>query len=508
MRNVLWSWLGVAVTIASGIFLSPYLIRKLGDEGYGVWVLVFGLIENYWLFDLGFRSATVKYSAHYRATGEVGKINEVINTGVVYFSFVALVLFAGSIALSRHADRIFKVSPEYHASFAFLIALVGTSWAFGMIFNIFTACLEGFQHFGLSSRIAISATVARVVGMAILLFLGYGLVALGILVVASQVLAYALSAIALRRVFPEQRFSLRMARFAMFRQMVSYGVHTLTGGVATQLLNQGAPLLIGHFRPAAFVGYFSVPVRLLQYTGDAVDRVGLITSSNAAELTAKEEHDAIPRLGMYVNRYCLTLFLPMAIFLFFYGRELIRVWIRKPDFVAMSAPLLPVLLIGTTLAIAGQVNSSSILYGMAKHRGYARGLLVEGIALAAALYFVVPRYGIIGAAWVTSVLMVLDRGIFTPWLLCRHLDFDFVLYMRSIYLRPMLVAIPVAAFAYSLRSAVLPGNNLVQVLAAGAAIAALFYPLAFFLCVDGKHRPLALRWIARRWGVKASPAPL
>jgi O-antigen/teichoic acid export membrane protein len=406
VRNVLWSWLGVAVTIASGIFLSPYLIRKLGDEGYGVWVLVFGLIENYWLFDLGFRSATVKYSAHYRATGEIQKINEVINTGVVYFSFVALALFAGSIVLARHVDRFFQVSPAYRPSFAFLIALVGTSWAFGMIFNIFTACLEGFQHFDLSSRIAISATVVRVAGTAVLLYLGHGLIALGFLVVGSQVFSYLLSAIALRRVFPEQRFSFRMAKFAMFKQMVSYGVHTLTSGVATQLLNQGAPLLIGHFRPAAFVGYFSVPVRLLQYTGDAVDRVGLITSSSAAELTAKDEHDSIPSLGMYVNRYCLTLFLPMAVFLFFYGRELIRVWIRKPDFVEMSAPLLPVLLIGVTLAIAGQVNSSSILYGMAKHGGYARGLLVEGIALIAGLYFAVPRYGIMGKVKMPRVILL------------------------------------------------------------------------------------------------------
>jgi O-antigen/teichoic acid export membrane protein len=498
VRNVLWSWLGVAVTIASGILLSPYLIRKLGDEGYGVWVLVFGLIENYWLFDLGFRSATVKYSAHYRATGETEKINELINTGVVYFSVVALGLFAGSIALARHVNRLFQVSPELRPDFSFLIALVGTSWAFGMIFNMFTACLEGFQHFGLSSRIAISATVVRVAGTAILLFLGHGLIALGFLVVGSQAFAYTLSILALRRVFPEQRFSLRLAKFSMFRQMVSYGVHTLTGGVATQLLNQGAPLLIGHFRPAAFVGYFSVPVRLLQYTGDAVDRVGLITSSSAAELTARNEHDAIPRLGIFVNRYCLSLFLPVAVFLLFYGSELIRVWIRKPDFVAMSAPLLPVLLIGTTLAIAGQVNSSSILYGMAKHRGYARGLLVEGIALVASLYFVVPQYGILGAAWVTSVLMVLDRGLFTPWLLCRHLNFGFGLYVRSIYLNPMLTALPAAAVAYGLKSAVLPGDNLIQVLAAAVLIAAAFYPVAFFSCVDPRHRPLVLGWIAKR----------
>jgi hypothetical protein len=99
---------------------------------------------------------------------------------------------------------------------------------------------------------------------------------------------------------------------------------------------------------------------------------------------------------------------------------------------------------------------------------------------------------------VTSVLMVVDRGIFTPWLLCRHLDFGFGLYMRTIYLRPLLAVLPVVGFAYGLKSAALPGDNLWQVLAAGAAIAAVYYPIAFFFCVDGQHRPLVLRWIAKR----------
>jgi O-antigen/teichoic acid export membrane protein len=506
-RNVLWSWLGVAVTIVSGIFISPYLIYRLGADGYGVWVLAFGLIENYWLFDLGLRSATVKYSAHYRALEEPEKINEVINTGVVYFAAMAALLVVGTVVLARNVDRLFQVAPRFRGPFAFLVVVVGASWAFGMIFNVFNACLEGFQHFDVSSRIWITVTTLRVLGTAALLYLGHGLAALGVLVVSCQVLGYLLSYLFLRRMFPRLRFSPSLVKFSMFKQMASYGVHTLTSGIAQQLLNQSAPLLIGHFRPAAFAGYFSVPMRLLQYTGDAVDRVGLVTSSNSAELTAKGETDAISRLGMYVNRYCLTLFLPVAAFLLVYAPQLIRVWIRKADYVALSAPLVPVLLIGTTFAIAGQVNSSSILYGMARHRGYARGLLAEGLALIAALYFIVPRYGIAGAAWAVSLLMLADRGLFAPWLLCRHLHFPYGRYMRSIYLRPLLTAAPVVAFAYWLKRGPLDGHNLVGVLAAAALIAVLHFSLAFFTCLEPEHRGLVLaRLRLRRLPVERAEA--
>ncbi|HWR52055.1 MAG TPA: oligosaccharide flippase family protein [Bryobacteraceae bacterium] len=494
----MWNWLGVAVAIVSGIFLSPYLIRKLGAEGYGVWVLVFSLIENYWLFDLGLRSATVKYTAEYRATNETWRINEIVNTGVVYFSAMAVLLMAGSWLLSRHVDRVFHISPAHTAEFQFLIVIIGASWSFGMIFNVFNATLEGFQRFDISSRIWIVVTVIRVAGTAILLVLGYRLMALGLLVVASQLFGYALSFLYVRRVFPEQRFSLRFASLKTFRQLVSYGIHTVTGTIATQLLNQSAPLIIGRFRPVAHAGYYSVPTRLLQYTGDAVSRVALVTTSNASDLQARQEHAAIPRLGIIVNRYCLALFMPVAVFLLVYGEQLIRVWIRDAAYVTMSAPLIPILTLGTLIAVAAQFNSGALLFGLGRHKRYTRALLVEGIALVAGLWFLTPRFGIAGAAWISAILMIIVRGLYTPWLVCRELRFSYAAYMHSIYTRPLLAAVPVFAAALWMERTLLPGRSLLQVLAAAAGIAAMYYAIALFGVIERQHRAMVSGMIARR----------
>jgi O-antigen/teichoic acid export membrane protein len=52
----------------------------------------------------------------------------------------------------------------------------------------------------------------------------------------------------------------------MLKRMGSFGIHTLVGNISQQVLSQSAPLLIGHFLPASFVGFYALPVRLLQYT--------------------------------------------------------------------------------------------------------------------------------------------------------------------------------------------------------------------------------------------------
>jgi len=494
-KSVLWSWLGVAVTLLGGFVVSPYIIRNIGHEGYGVWTLVFSLIEYYWLLDLGFRSATVKYSAHYRAIGEPERINEIINTGLMYYSVVAVVVLGTTGFLSGSAGRLFQISNSYQGVFPTLMVIVGVSWALGIVCNVFNACLEGFQRFDLSSRIWVITVGLRSIGSVLLLWLGYGLIELGIMVVASQVLSYVLSYFSFRRIFPSERFSPKLTKWPVMRKMVGYGVHTALATVADRLLNQSVPLLIGYFWPVAYAGYYNLSVRVLQYSSDALSRVAAVTAPNTAELWAKGDRDAVWRLGVLVNRYCLTLFLPVTIVLIAYGRELLEVWVG-PAFAVYSAPLLPVLSVATALAIAGQVNSSAILYGLARHPGYARALLAEAILNIAALFVVIPRYGILGAAWVTSALMILNRGLYTPRLVCHDLKASYWVYMRSIYTRPIAAAVPVLGLVFGLKLQ-LPGQNWFELIAASALTILTYFSLAFFVCLDRQHRHLGLGWLVR-----------
>ena len=95
-----------------------------------------------------------------------------------------------------------------------------------------------------------------------------------------------------------------------------------------------------------------------------------------------------------------------AIFLLAYGPQLLGRWLG-PLWAVSSAPLLPAFIFGTALGVAAQFNSSSILYGMAKHGPFARGMLAEAVAGVMLLLWVLPRYGLLGAAWVMAALMAL-----------------------------------------------------------------------------------------------------
>lgn len=499
--NVLWNWLSVGANLFTAIFLTRYLIHKLGDQRYGIWVIVAGLIEYVFLFDLGFRSAIVNFLSRFRVQRDDDGINEVINTALFYFACVALLVGVLTVALAAQGYRFFNIAPEDRADFAFLLTLMGFTWAVGIVSNIFQASLEAFQQFKTYNHIFIVMLVLRAGGCAALLYLGYGLRGLGVVVVAAQGLGYTLMFITFRKTYAELKFSRRFVRWERWKEMARYGVNSVIASSGVLFLNQGPPLLVGHYLPTAYAGYYSVPSRLLTYMVEMIARIGFVTVPKTAELYALGRTDQIVKLGTYINRYSLALFMPVSVFMAVYGRELINRWLG-PVFGAQSGPLLSIFAVSVALAVAGQFNSSQILFGMAKHGPYAVSIVVESLLALAGMAIVLPRYGIFGAACVAASLTVLNRGLITPWIVCRRLDYSYVRYMTGIYLRPLLSAVPVIGLALWMKSYWISGETLFELIAAAALIGLTGSLLCLFTCIDRQHRVMfretALRKLRQR----------
>src|SRR5579871_1727046 len=104
------------------------------------------------------------------------------------------------------------------------------------------------------------------------------------------------------------------------------------------------------------------------------------------------------------------------------------------------------------------------LQGLGKHQRYARSLLAEAIVALVLLMIAIPRWGIEGAAWVSAALMLLNRGVVTSWLVSKTIRLSCGQYLRSVYGAPLLATLPALALSIWLRSTILPGTKLLQIL--------------------------------------------
>ena len=93
IKNVGSSWFSLGTSILVGIFLSPFILHRLGDTAYGIWILIFSVTGYYGLFDLGIRSSVIRYVSTYTATGDQEGLTKLINTALATYTAI------GSVAM-------------------------------------------------------------------------------------------------------------------------------------------------------------------------------------------------------------------------------------------------------------------------------------------------------------------------------------------------------------------------------------------------------------------------
>jgi len=490
----------VVCNLFAGFILTPYLIRRLGDDRFGLWGLAFSYLEYAVLFDMGLRTAVVNQSSRMQALGERGAINEVINTALFYFVTIGLLLMAAFAFGHGWAHEFFRVKTQYASEFDDLMLLVGFGLALSLVASSFGATLEALGEFRRVNQNQVSMMILRVVLTAGLLYFGYGLRAIGLAAVGTQLGTYALNLLSLKAVFTDLRISPTLARWSRFRSMALFGFDSLLANVAGVFLSQ-APLSMIKRRGVAeaFVGYYSAPLRLLAYAAEGITRIGFVTSPSTAAMEARGEREKLAQMGINLNRYCFALFMPFSLFLWFWGEPLLGKWLG-PGFREFGAPLLFPFIVAHAFALAGQFNSSSMLFGLAKQRAYAIILIVEAVLLGIGIPLVLPRFGLEGVAYLASGLMILARGLATPVALCHYLHYSFARYWISIHARPLLATVPVAVVCWLLKNYGLTGQSWGELFGALALTGTLYTVVAFRVVANDEHRRMVADIARRRLG--------
>src|SRR6202051_2653588 len=127
LKNVGSSWSALAVNVIVGIFLSPFILHRLGDSAFGIWVLIFSITGYYGLFDLGIRSSVIRYVSKYTATGDREKLTRFVNTALFSYTCIGIVSMVLTTVLSSSVERVFRIPPEMHSQARLLLLMVGAA---------------------------------------------------------------------------------------------------------------------------------------------------------------------------------------------------------------------------------------------------------------------------------------------------------------------------------------------------------------------------------------------
>src|SRR5215210_496015 len=100
LTNAIANYAGQITTLAVGILLTPFILSRMGEAMFGVWVLVVAIEGLGELFDFGVTGSVVKYVAEHRARDEIDEINKVVNSSFFLHFFIGAVTFVVTLLIA------------------------------------------------------------------------------------------------------------------------------------------------------------------------------------------------------------------------------------------------------------------------------------------------------------------------------------------------------------------------------------------------------------------------
>jgi O-antigen/teichoic acid export membrane protein len=447
-KNVGSSWFALGLNIVVGIFLSPYILHHLGDEAFGLWVLIFSITGYYGLFDLGIRSSIVRYVAKYSATGKKDELNSLINTALCAYSAIGVAAILITLVASSYATSIFRISDNSRHLAQWLFLIVGIAVALGFPLGVFGGVLEGLQRFYVLNFNNMTFTLVRAFLIVTALRHGHGLLTVAVITVSQPLITALVNATVVLRILP-LRFGPQYLNRESLKSIASYSSTTFIIIVATRLRFKTDAMVIGTIVSSAAITYFTIGARLVDYAGDVVGSLAQLFVPMSSKSDATGDLAGLRKIFVAGNRACALIILPIAAILIILGRSVIEAWVGA-RYIATSYPVLLILVVPTTLFLA-QAASGRVLFGMAKHRTLAVVTLMEGTANLILSIVLARQFGMLGDAVGTAIPLFCTTLFFLPRHLCRVLKLRLGTYLSQAFTLPVLLCAPLVVTLLLLR---------------------------------------------------------
>jgi O-antigen/teichoic acid export membrane protein len=440
LKNIASSWGSLAVNIAVGFFLYPFILRHLGDDASGLWILIFSLTGYYGIFDFGIRSSLIRYVSKFQATGDKEELAGLLNTSLFTYGCLGLVLMVPTVLGSLYVDRLFHLPAGFLRDARILFFMVGSALALGFPLGMSGGILEGLQKFYLLNWTNIAGTLARAALIIFTLHRGFGLITVALITVSLPLIVSAL-----RFVIAQHLLSIPYAwkyiRRESFKQVANYGSVTFLIIVAARLRFKSDAVIIGHFLFAAAITHFSIGARLVDYASETVSSLAQIFTPMSSQFHATGDYGRLRKIFISGNRACAFVMFPICVSLVVMGKSVIEAWVG-PRYVSSYIVLL-ILLIPATLYQA-QSTSNRILFGISLHKALAIVALMEGVSNVILSVVLVRPMGIVGDAIGTAIPLLCTALFFLPRYLCRKLDVPLRQFLWDAYSYAAVLCFPMA----------------------------------------------------------------
>jgi O-antigen/teichoic acid export membrane protein len=407
VKGSIWTLIGQVAPFAVTFVSTPFVIRFLGSESYGVLLLI-GLIPTYFMFaDFGMGIASTKFASEAFGQGDRKKEAEIVWTATAVAALTALLV---AVPLIFFSDQIIaQLNVPEHLREVASTGLKFSSGAFlvTIISLVINSPMLSRLRMDLSALTQAVPRILLAVMTPLILYLGFGIV--GAVVWAFVVAFIGLAAVFLlsARLLPE--FVRPQFNRAHLRPLLKFGGSWFIATIAAILLINLEKLFLTRMVSVRALAFYSVAFTFasMAMLFSAAMSQALIPAFSQMQTPEKNVH--YRTLFARAIRLNLIWLLPTLTVMFVIARPFFTLWAGE-EFGRESTLPFYILLVGLLFNIMAHIPHAAIT-AAGRTDIFARLYWVELLFYAVAAYLLISNFGIVGAAAAWTLRVLLDAFI-------------------------------------------------------------------------------------------------
>ena len=427
----------LAAQVVVSFFLTPFVIRSLGDRLNGFWALVGTFIGYYGLMELGLGTAVSRHIAGALGKGDREQGGRVFTASVALYSVLGaiLMILTGIIAPLSH---IFVHSPQDAHLFSKVILVLGLSVGISFPVRAYGGLLTAELRFDVLVATDFFSLLLRTGLVVAVLLAGGKVLALAWVTFLAGLPRTAIYIFASRKLYPWLRLRASPWFSTETKRLLSYSAYAFVSDMADRLRFNIDAFVIAGIVGLSAVTHFNIAAVMVTYFMNLMIALMGVIGPWFSRVDGAGDHATVAKGFLFATKLSICASSFVGFGLAVWGKAFISRWMGAPYLDAY--PCLLVLALGYTVAL-WQIPSGNLLFAISKHKFYALANVIEGLANLGLSLWLARSLGIFGVALGTFVPMLAMKLIIQPIYVCRVASIPLAQYAREVARSLLVVAL-------------------------------------------------------------------